>query len=185
MISVTDARKGTVVEIEGQLYMVMDHHHIKMGRGSAQVRLRLRDLRAGHTIERTFQSAERLQDVEIERRWVQYLYRDDDFYHFMDQESFEQFPVGAEILGGGVNYLVEGLTIQLLMHEGRVLGADLPITVNLKIAETGPAFKGDTASGGTKPAVLETGITVQVPLYLAPGETIKVDTRTGTFIERV
>ncbi len=184
MIAVTDARKGTVVEIDGQLYAVMDYHHIKMGRGSAQVRLKLRDLRAGHTIERTFQSAERLKDVELERRWAQYLYNDEDLLYFMDQESFEQIPVSGPILGDGLNYLTEGLTVQLFMHEGKVLAVELPITVELKITETGPAYKGDTAAGGTKPAILETGITVQVPLYLSPGERIKVDTRTGAFIER-
>lgn len=184
MIDVTDARKGTVVEIDGQLYSVVDHHHIKVGRGSAQVRLKLRDIRAGHTIERTFQSAERLKDVEIERRYAQYLYSDDDFHYFMDQESFDQIPLSAVQVGDAPKYLKEGLVVQIFMYEGNALSTELPINVDLKIAETGPSYKGDTASGGNKPAVLETGVTVQVPLYLAPGDVIKVDTRTGTFVER-
>ncbi|MDY6912311.1 MAG: elongation factor P [Chloroflexota bacterium] len=184
MIDVTDARKGATFELDGHLYTVIDYQHIKIGRGSAQVRLKMRDIRAGHTTERTFQSGDRLNKVQVMQSAAQYLYNDDDFYYFMDQETFEQTPMSAAQLGDALNYLKEGMVAQLSTYEGDAIGIDLPISVELEVAETGPSFKGDTASGGTKPAVLETGITVQVPMFLNTGDIIRVDTRSGTYIER-
>ncbi|MCL0049338.1 elongation factor P [Dehalococcoidia bacterium] len=184
MIDVTDARKGVTIEMDGRLYTIIEYQHIKIGRGSAQVRLKLKDIRADHTIERTFQSAERLKQVEVEERPAQYLYHDGDFYYFMDQATFDQIPLSDEQLGDARNYLKEGMIVQLSRYEGEAIGIGLPITVELEISETGPAFKGDTATGGTKPATLETGITVQVPMFLKTGDVIRVDTRSGTYVER-
>ncbi len=184
MIDVTEARKGVTIELDGRLYTVIEYQHIKIGRGSAQVRLKLKDIRADHTIERTFQSGERLKQVEVEDRPAQYLYQDGDFYYFMDQATFDQIPLSDKQLGDALDYLKEGMIIKLSRYEGEAIGIGLPITVELKIAETGPAFKGNTATGGTKPATLETGITVQVPMFLKTGDVIRVDTRTGTYVER-
>ena len=184
MIDVTDARKGVTFEIDGKLYTVVEFQHIKIGRGSAQVRLKMRDIRAGHSTERTFQSGDRLKDVQVMQRPAQYLYQEDDFYYFMDQETFEQTPMNADQLGDALNYLKEGMIIQLSTYEGDAIGIDLPLSVQLEITETGPSFKGNTAQGGTKPAVMETGITVQVPMFLNTGDSIKVDTRTGAYQER-
>jgi elongation factor P len=184
MIDVTDARKGATFELDGKLFTVIEFQHIKIGRGSAQVRLKMRDIRAGHTTERTFQSGDRLKDVQVMQRPAQYLYQQDELYYFMDQDTFDQVPMNAEQLGDSLNYLKEEMIVQLSMYEGDALGIDLPLSVELEIAETGPSFKGNTAQGGTKPAVMETGITVQVPMFLNTGDIIKVDTRTGNYQER-
>ncbi|MBT9163617.1 MAG: Elongation factor P [Chloroflexi bacterium] len=184
MITVTEARKGVTIELNGRLYTIIEYQHIKIGRGSAQVRLKLKDIRADHTIERTFQSAERLKQVEVEKRPAQYLYQDGNFHYFMDQATFDQIPLSDKQLGDAVGYLKEGLIVQLSRYEGGTIGIDLPITVELNISDTGPAFKGDTATGGTKPATLESGIIVQVPLFLKRGDIIRVDTRKGTYVER-
>ncbi len=184
MIDITDAKRGVTFEMEGKLYTVIEFQHIKLGRGSAQIRLKLRDILGGHIVERTFQSGDRLKNVQVVQSSAQYLYNDDHFYHFMDQESFEQIPIDADQLGDSLNYLKEGMIVQLSTYNGNAIGIDLPISVELEITETGPSFKGNTAQGGTKPAVLETGITVQVPMFLASGDVIKVDTRTGAYLER-
>ena len=180
-----ELRKGFVIDLEGNLYYILDHRHIKVGRGSAQVRLKLRDVKAGHTIERTFQAGERFRQVRLESRPTQYLYQDGELYYFMDQENFEQIPLTTGQLGGALNYLKEGMTLQIAIYEGQPLGVELPITVDLGVAETPPSFKGDTAQGGSKPAVLETGITVQVPFFVEIGDVIRVDTRSGEYLERV
>jgi elongation factor P len=185
MIESTEARKGIVIELDGHIYLVTDYQHIKMGRGSAQVRLKLRDIRAGHTIERTFQAGDRFHRAHLEERPAQYLYRDGDLYYFMDQESFEQSTLTAEQLGSALDYLKEGMVLQVSIHDGQPIGIELPITVDLEVTETGPAFKGDTAQSGSKPAILETGITVQVPFFVETGDIIRVDTRSGEYLERV
>ncbi len=184
MKEVTDARKGTTFEMDGHLYSVIEYQHIKIGRGSATVKLKLRDIRGGHTTEKTFQSGDRLNDVQVLQRPAQYLYSDDAFYYFMDQDTFDQIPMNGEQLGDTLNYLKEGMVVQLSTYEGDAIGMDLPLTVTLEVTETGPSFKGNTAQGGTKPAVMETGITVQVPMFLNTGDMIKVDTRTGSYVER-
>lgn len=184
MKEVTDARKGTTFEMDGHLYSVIEYQHIKIGRGSATVKLKLRDIRGGHTTEKTFQSGDRINDVQVLQRAAQFLYNDDDFYYFMDQETFDQTPMNKEKLEDALSYLKEGMIVQLSTYEGDAIGLDLPLNVELEITETGPSFKGDTAQGGTKPAVMETGITVQVPMFLNTGDMIKVDTRTGTYVER-
>lgn len=185
MIGSTEARKGIVIELDGRLYQVVDYQHIKLGRGSAQVRLKLRDIRAGHNIERTFQAGDRFHRVHLEERPAQYLYQDGELYYFMDQENFEQTILTAEQLGSALNYLKEGQVLQISIHDGQPLGVELPITVDLKVADTGPAFRGDTAQGGGKPAILETGITIQVPFFVETGNIVRVDTRSGEYLERV
>ena len=183
MISGTELRKGVTIELEDKLYQVIEYQHVKMKR-TALARVKLRDIRDGHTIERTFQSGEKFVRARLEFRNTQYLYNDGDLYYFMDEESFEHVPVNVGQLGDAVNYLKEGMSLQLSSYRGELVTVELPITVNLKITETGPSFKGDTATAGTKPATLETGITINVPLFINQGDIIKVDTRSGTYIER-
>lgn len=185
MISTGELKKGITIQLDGQLYNVIDYSHIKMGRGSAQVRIKLRDVRAGHITERTFQAGEKFVRVYLDHRNAQYLYSDGELYHFMDTETFEQFALNREIIGGGVDYLTENMMVELLMYGEEAIGVELPITVNLKVVQTDPGFKGDTATGGNKPAKLETGVTVMVPLFVTTGDVLKIDTRTGNYIERV
>jgi len=185
VISTGDLRKGVVIEIDRQLFQVLDYQHLKIGRGSAQVRMRLRNVRSGAVIDRTVQAGEKWPRVRLEHRTVQYLYEDPPNYVFMDQETFDQIAISAPVLGDGVNYLKDGLELEILMHEDEPIGVELPITVDLRVTETEPGFRGDTATGGTKPATLETGLVVNVPLFVNSGETIRVDTRSGTYIERV
>jgi elongation factor P len=156
-----------------------------MGRGSAQVRLRLRHIRAGHTVERTFQSSEKFVRAHLDHRTVQYIYREDETYYFMDSENFEQIPLSKEQLGEAVDYLKEGMTLTTSSYKGEAVGVELPTSVELKVVETGPGFKGDTATAGTKSATLETGKAIQVPMFINTGDTVKVDTRTGKYLERV
>lgn len=185
MISVGELKKGITVELDGELFNVVDYTHTKMGRGGAVVRLKLRNLKSGYTVERTFPASEKFKRTYLERRKVQYLYREDDILHFMDVESYDQFPLSADQIGDDVNYLKENLVVDMLMHEDRPLGIELPITVDLEVVETEPGFKGDTATGGNKPAILETGLKVLVPLFVNTGDVVRVDTRTGEYIERV
>jgi len=185
VIAATDLKKGMVIELDRQLYAILDFQHIKMGRGSAQVRLKMKDIQAGHTTERTFQSGEKFNQVQIELSDAQYLYRDGDFYYFMDTKSFEQIPLTSEQLGDHFKkYLKDGMTLIISRHGDKAVGVEMPLTVELKVTETGPSFKGNTAQSGTKPAKLETGITVQVPFFVSVGDVIRVDTRSGSYIER-
>ena len=185
MIDAGELKKGITIELDGQLYQVLDYQHIKMARGSAQVRLKLRDIRAGHTTERVFQASQKFVRAFLERRPVQYLYNDGSLYYFMDTETFEQMPLDEAILSEALSYLKEGLNLEMLTHRGEIIGIELPVSVELQVAETGPGFKGDTASAGSKPAKLETGITIQVPFFINTGDIIKVDTRTGEYLERI
>ncbi|UCC59559.1 MAG: elongation factor P [Dehalococcoidia bacterium] len=184
MIDATEARKGITIELDGQLYIILDYQHIKIGRGSAQVKLRLRDIRAGHTIERTFQAGDNFKRIRLEQRSAQYLYQDGDLYYFMDNETFDQTPLTSKQLGDALNYIREGMTLMISRHGEEAVGIELPITVELTVTETGPSFKGDTSQAGTKPAVLETGITIQVPYFVSTGDVVRVDTRDGSYLER-
>jgi elongation factor P len=184
MIDATEARKGVTIELDDQLYVILDYQHIKVGRGSAQVKLRLRDIRAGHTIERTFQAGDRFKRARLEQKEAQYLYQDGDLHYFMDSETFEQTPLTAEHLGDALKYIKEGMKLIISRYGDEAIGIDLPITVELQIAETGPGYKGDTSQAGTKPAVLETGVTIQVPFFVNTGDIVRVDTRNGSYIER-
>ena len=183
MINATELRKGVIIEFEGKLYQVIDYQHVKMKR-TALAKVKLRDINAGHTIERSFQSDERLVRVRLDSQQMQYLYNDGDLYYFMDQENFEQTPFTSSQLGDALNYLKEGNSVEVSSYKGEIVSITLPITVELEVVETDPGFKGDTATAGTKPAKLETGITIQVPLFVNEGDIIKVDTRTGIYLER-
>ena len=181
MIDAGELKKGITIELDGQLYQVLDYQHIKIGRGSAQLRLKLRDTRAGHIIERSFQASEKFTRAFLDHRPVQYLYNDGSLYYFMDNETFDQMPVDKAMLGNALNYLKEGSNLQVITHKGEPIGIELPISVELQVTETGPGFKGNTASAGSKPAEMETGITIQVPFFINTGDIIKVDTRTGEY----
>lgn len=183
MINATELRKGIVVELDGKLCQVLDYQHIKQKR-TALARVKLRDIQGGHTFEKTFQSSERLIRARLEFRNMQYLYNDGGIYYFMDQESYEQTSLDATKLDDAVNYLKEGMSLQISNYKGEVIGVELPITVELTVTQTDPGFKGDTATGATKPATLETGITVQVPLFINEGDVLKIDTRNGSYLER-
>ncbi len=186
MIGVQDLRKGTTfVDDDGNLYMVLDYLHNKQGRGNATIKTKLRNLRTGATTERSFQSGGRVQDVRLDTQTVQYLYRDGDLYHFMDTETYEQPVLSSELLGEHADYLKEGMNVEVLVYEGQPIDIQLPTTVDLKVVETAPGYKGDTASGGGKPARLETGVTVTVPFFVNIGDTVRVDTRTGDYVTRV
>jgi len=184
MISSGDLRKGITIELDGKLYQVIDYQHVKMKR-TALTRLKLRDIRDGHTIEQTFQTTEKFARARLDYRRMQYLYNEGDLYYFMDEESFEQMPIDSSQLGDALNYIKEGMSLEVSSYKGELIGMELPITVELQVIETEPGFKGDTATAGNKSAKLETGITIQVPLFINEGDVIKVDTRTGTYIERV
>jgi len=184
MISGSELRKGIIIELDDKLYQVIDYQHIKMKR-TALARVKLRDIQAGHTIERTFQSAEKLTRVRLDFRHVQYLYNDSDLYYFMDEESFEQMPLNTSQLSDTINYLKEGMSLEMTSYKGELVSVELPITVELTVINTEPGFKGDTATGGNKSATLETGVTIQVPLFVNKGDVLKVDTRNGSYLERV
>jgi len=184
VISTGDLKKGITLELEGTLYTVLDYQHIKMGRGSAQVRMKLKNVRAGHTIERTFQAGEKFVRARVERQRVQYLYSDGDLFHFMNTETYDQIALNRDQMGDAINYLRENATCEVLTYGDEAIGMELPAAVKLMVAETDAWLRGDTAQGGTKPARLETGINVQVPLFISTGDMVKVDTRTGEYLER-
>ena len=185
MISISELRRGIVIELDDELWQVLEFHHIKMARGSAQVRIKLKNVKRGQTIERTFQATAKWPRAILDTRPVQFLYRDGDDYHFMENETYEQFHMTSEQLGEVTDYLVEGMTVDRTTYEGETIGVELPISVELKVTETEPGFAGDTQSGAKKPATLESGLTVQVPIFVSEGDIIKVDTRTGEYQTRV
>ncbi|CAN5545864.1 elongation factor P [soil metagenome] len=185
MISTGDLRKGIAIELDGELWQIMDYHHIKMGRGSAQVRIKLRNVKRGQTVERSFQAGEKWPRAFLEKRPVQFLYRDGDDFHFMDTQSYEQFALSSGQLGDAAGYLVEGMTLDRTSHESETIGVELPISVELKVTHTEPGFAGDTQGGARKPATLDTGLVVQVPIFVEEGDVIRVDTRTGEYQTRV
>lgn len=184
MINVTDARKGATVEMDGDLYYVLDFEHIKVGRGSAQVRLKLRKVRGGHTIDKSFQATAKLGRARIDKQSVQYMYQDGDLFYFMNNETYDQLPINRNQVGDAANYLSENATCDLLTYGDEPIGIEMPAAVVLTVAETEPGIKGDTATGATKIARLETGLTVQVPLFINPGDKLKIDTRSGEYLER-
>lgn len=185
MISTGELKKGATIELDGKLMTILDYAHIKMGRGSAQVRIKFRDVRSGAITEQTFQAGTKWPRARVETREMQYLYNDDQFFYFMNTESFEQIPVTRDKVGDANLYLKENDICSLVMYGDEVIGIELPMTVELLVTQTDPGFKGDTATGGTKPATLETGLVVQVPLFVNEGERIKVNTDSGAYIERV
>ena len=185
MISTGDVKKGVIIELDGQLMKVLDWSHIKMARGSAQVRMKLLNVRKGDIVERTFQAGTRWPRARVEQRKVQYLYSDGEAFHFMDVETYDQFTVPAALLGDDARYLVENTEIFVSSHESEILGVDLPVTVDLRVTQTDPGFAGDTATGAKKSATVETGLVVQVPLFVNEGDLLRIDTRTGDYLTRV
>ncbi len=185
MISTGDLKRGVIIEMDRQLFAIMEYQHQKIGRGSAQVRMRLRNIRTGSISDTTVQAGTKFPRVRLEQRDMQYLYAEENAYYFMDQQTYDQIALTAQQLGDAVSYLKDSMVLQVQFYESEPVAVDLPITVELVIVETAPGFKGDTAAGGTKPAKLETGLVVNVPFFVNQGERIKVDTRTGTYLERV
>jgi len=184
MIETGELRKGSTIEIDGTLYQVIEVEHLKIGRGSAQVRMKLRDVRGGHIIDKSVQAGSRFTRARVERQPAQYLYSEGGLYYFMNTDTYDQFPLNKEHLGESMNYLKENATCNLLMYGDEPVGVELPAAVELAVTETDSWVRGDTAQGGTKPAKLETGISVSVPLFINAGDMLKIDTRTGEYLER-
>lgn len=184
MISTNDFRTGLTIELEGDVYQVIDFQHVKPGKGSAFVRSKLKNYRTGAVVERTFNAGEKLPKARVDRREFQYLYTDGAAFNFMDMESYDQIALTAEDLGDATKYLKENMVINLLMYQGKPIGVDLPNYVELEVTETSPGIKGDTASGGSKPATLETGYVVNVPFFINIGDVLQIDTRTGQYLKR-
>ena len=185
MISTGELKKGVAIELDGELWQILDYHHIKMGRGSAQVRITLRNIKRGQTVERSFQAGTKWPRASMEKRPVQFLYRDDRDFHFMDNDTYDQFVLTSDQLGETAQYLKDGMTLDRTSYQGETIGVEVPVTVDLAVVETEPGFAGDTQSGARKPATTETGLIVQVPIFVEPGDTIRVDTRTGEYQTRL
>lgn len=185
MVSTNDFRTGLTIDLDGEAYQVIDFQHVKPGKGSPFVRSKLKNLRTGAVIERTFNAGEKIPRARVERREVQYLYNDGGNYYFMDMENYDQVPLTKEQLGDAVKFLKENMTLHIVMYQGKSIGVDLPNYVELEVIETAPGIRGDTATGGSKPATLETGYIVQVPLFVNTGDVLQVDTRTGLYLKRV
>ena len=185
MIDTGDVRKGVTLDIDGKLVKVIDFSHNKQGRGTAQLRMTLRDLRTGSTTQQSVMAGTKFQLVRLERQHVQFLYRDGDQFHFMDTETFQQIVLDRTSVEGAEPFMKENDVIDILTYNGEPIDVELPTSVNLAVQTTDPGFKGDTATGGNKPATMETGLVVTVPLFINEGDVLKIDTRTGDYIERV
>jgi len=183
-ITTNDLKNGMALEIEGNLFQVVDFQHVKPGKGHAFVRTTLKNARTGAVVDRTFRAGEKVERATIDKRDMQFLYRDGTDYVFMDNETYDQIHVSPEVLGDAANYLIENSSAVLLMFGTEIVGTDLAASVELTIAETEPGLQGDRSSGGTKPATLETGLVIQVPLFISQGERVKIDTRTGAYLSR-
>ncbi len=184
MILAGDLRPGMKIELDGTPFVVTDYQWVKPGKGGAFNRTKLRNMRTGSIVERTFRTEEKVERAELEERRAQFLYRSDDEYHFMDTETYEQFFLPEDQLGDARDYLKEEMVVTIVSHRGSPLTVEVPTFVELAVAKTDPGVRGDTASGGSKPATLETGAVIQVPLFINVGDRLRVDTRTGTYIER-
>jgi elongation factor P len=185
MIDVNELRKGVTFELDGNLYKVLDYSHNKTGRGSANIKVKARNLLTGSNVERSFSNGQTVQDVSLDFSNVQYLYKDGDSYIFMDNETFEQPAISEKALGESAQYLKEGMEVKLTFYKGEAIDVELPTSVDLKVVEAEMAIRGDTATGVTKKVTTETGITVQCPNFVNVGDTIRVDTRTGDYVTRV
>jgi len=185
MADTTDFRNGFTMLLEGDLFQIVEFQHVKPGKGSAFVRTKLKNVQTGAVLDRTFRSGDKVEEVRLEKREMQFLYQDGDLYHFMDLETYEQIGVAASLIGDKAGLLKENETAYVLVALGKPIGVDLPNFVELRVARTEPGMKGDTATGAVKPAILETGYQVQVPLFVDSGDVLKIDTRTGSYVERV
>ncbi|AQS58488.1 elongation factor P [Desulforamulus ferrireducens] len=185
MISTSDFRTGLTLEVDNDVYQIVEFQHVKPGKGAAFVRTKLRNMRTGAVIEKTFNPNEKFPPARIERQAVQYLYNDGENYNVMNTETFDQFAISAAEMGDSVKWLKENMTLTVATYNGAIIGVELPNTVELEVVDTAPGIKGDTASGGGKPATLETGAVINVPFFVNVGDVLQVDTRTGTYIKRV
>ncbi len=184
MISAGDFRNGVTFDMDGNVFQIVEFQHVKPGKGSPFVRAKIKNVITGSVVERTFNPTEKFENAFIERRDMEYLYNDGNLYYFMDSETYEQMPIDASKLGDNFKFVKENTQVKVLSYQGNVFGVEPPFFVELEITETDPGFKGDTATNATKPAVLETGAEIKVPLFLEPGEKIRIDTRTGEYMER-
>lgn len=185
MISAGDFKNGITVEIDGNIYQILEFQHVKPGKGAAFVRTKLKNIISGGAVERTFRPIEKFPKAHIDRKDMQYLYQDGDLYNFMDVETYDQIALNADVVGDALKFVKENETVKICSHNGNVFSVEPPLFVELEITETEPGFKGDTAQGATKPAVVETGATVMVPLFVEQGDVLKIDTRTGEYLSRV
>jgi elongation factor P len=184
MISTNDVKPGMALQLDNGLFNIIEYQHVKPGKGKAFVRMKLKNVETGAVLDRTFRAGEDVDRAIIERKDHQYLYRDDMGFHFMDLETYSQFAVSTDLIGDVERFMVEGMTVVLAMYEGTPISVDLPAAVELKVTESEPAVKGDRVSGATKPVTVETGLVVQVPLFVDSGDVIKVDTRSGAYLTR-
>lgn len=185
MLDINELKTGLTVKVEGNVYVIVDVQQVKPGKGSAFVRVRLKQMRLGTVFDRTFRSGEKIEEAFVEERKVQYLYQAGGSFHFMDTETYDQITLEKEQLGDTFRFVKENMVITLLEHEGKILSVTPPMFVELKVIETEPGLRGDTAKGGTKVAKVETGASLQVPLFVAEGDILKIDTRTGSYVSRV
>lgn len=185
MVSAGDFKNGLTVEIEGNIYQILDFQHVKPGKGAAFVRTKLKNIINGGVVEKTFRPTEKFETAHIDRKDMQYLYSDGDLYNFMDMETFDQLAVNADVVGDSLKFVKENDTVKVISHEGNVFAIEPPITVELRVTETEPGVKGDTATGATKPAIVETGAQIMVPLFVNRDDVLKIDTRTGEYLSRV
>lgn len=184
MISVNDLKTGLTLELDNGLWSVVEFLHVKPGKGAAFVRTKLKNVETGQVVERTFRAGEKVGKATLDRREMQYLYKEGSEFIMMDNETYEQLSVSADQVGDGVKYLKENMEVQVLMHDGKIIGVDIPAHVVLEVTDTPPSEKGNTAQGGTKPATLETGAVVNVPFFISNGDKIRVDTRTNEYLDR-
>ncbi|MBQ7036155.1 MAG: elongation factor P [Clostridia bacterium] len=184
MISAGDFRNGITFEMEGNVFQIVEFQHVKPGKGAAFVRTKLKNVINGGVVEKTFRPTDKMPKAHIERKDMEYLYADGELFYFMDQETYEQMPLNADQLGDALRFVKENMLVKVLSYKGNVFGVEPPNFVELQVAETEPGVKGDTATGATKPAVLETGAQINVPLFIDQGDMIRVDTRTGEYMER-
>ena len=184
MISASEFRNGVTIEYEGEIYIILEFQHVKPGKGAAFVRTKIKNLKTGSVVEKTFRPTEKMARAHIDRMDMQYLYTDGDLYHFMNVETFDQIALNKDDVGDTLKFVKENEMVKILSYEGQVFGIEPPLFVELEVTETEPGFKGDTAQGATKPAVVETGATVNVPLFINQNEIIKIDTRTGEYLGR-
>ena len=185
MVSAGDFKNGLTVEIEGNIYQILDFQHVKPGKGAAFVRTKLKNIINGGVVEKTFRPIEKFETAHIDRKDMQYLYSDGDLYNFMDMETFDQLAVNADVVGDSLKFVKENDTVKVISHQGNVFAIEPPITVELRVTETEPGVKGDTATGATKPAIVETGAQIMVPLFVNQDDVLKIDTRTGEYLSRV
>ncbi len=184
MISSSDFRTGATIEIDNNVWQIVDFQHVKPGKGAAFVRTKMKNVRTGAVVERTFNPGEKFPKAHVDRREMQFLYESDGSYNFMDNETYEQSELTSDQLGDAVKYLKENMNISIMFFQGTVIGVELPVAVELTVVETDPGIRGDTATGGTKPAKMESGCVVRVPLFINIGDVLRVDTRTGEYLER-